>query len=169
MPQLFLLHKTRVIQKTWNGMRKLSVSSLVRMSMNTQLPFAVCLAGIRAHGWDPLVPMATGVYDGPQGGPRYFIIGGEYQGLNLLAWIGWACVVRRRQWMTWINDWAPHQGSVDGNVRPVVQQGFDLFWKDTPLQSVKRCDMLPPVLGRSCECCRKGALKALITCVGCWA
>jgi hypothetical protein len=60
-----------------------------------QLPFAVCLARIHAHGWDPLVPRATGVYDGPQGAPRYFIIGGEYQGLNLLAWIGWACVVRR--------------------------------------------------------------------------
>jgi hypothetical protein len=50
-----------------------------------QLPFDVCLARIRAHGWDPLVPMATGVYDDPQGAPRYFIVGGEYQGLNLLA------------------------------------------------------------------------------------
>jgi hypothetical protein len=71
--------------------------------------------------------------------------------------------------MAWINDWAPHQGSVDGNVRPVVQQGFDLFWKDTPLQSVKGCDMLPLVLRRSCGRCRKGALKALIPSVGCWA
>jgi hypothetical protein len=71
--------------------------------------------------------------------------------------------------MAWINDWAPHHGSVDGNVRPVVQQGFDLFWKDTPLQSVNGCDMLPHVLGRSCERGRKGALKALIPCVGCWA
>jgi hypothetical protein len=71
--------------------------------------------------------------------------------------------------MAWINDWAPHHGSVDGNVRPVVQQGFDLFWKDTPLQSVKRCDMLPLVLGRSYKRGRKGALKALIPCVGCWA
>jgi hypothetical protein len=50
-----------------------------------QLPFAICLAGIRAHGWDPLVPTATGVYDGLQGAPRYLIVGGEYQGLNLLA------------------------------------------------------------------------------------
>ena len=49
--------------------------------------------------------------------------------------------------MAWINDWAPHQGIVDGNVRPVEQQGFDLFWKDTPLQSVKGCDMLPLVPG----------------------
>jgi hypothetical protein len=50
-----------------------------------------------------------------------------------------------------------------------VQQGFDLFWKDTPLQSVKGCDMLPLVPGRSCERGRKGALKALIPYVGCWA
>jgi hypothetical protein len=50
-----------------------------------QLPFAVCLARIRAHGWDPSVPTTNGVYVGPQGVPRYFIVGGEYQGLNLLA------------------------------------------------------------------------------------
>jgi hypothetical protein len=43
-----------------------------------QLPFAVCLARIRAHGWDPLVPTETGVYDGPQKAPTYFIVGGEY-------------------------------------------------------------------------------------------
>jgi hypothetical protein len=71
--------------------------------------------------------------------------------------------------MAWINDWAPHQGSVDEKVRPVVQQGFDLFWKDTPLQSVKRCDILPLVPGRSCERCKKGALKALVPYVGCRA
>jgi hypothetical protein len=69
--------------------------------------------------------------------------------------------------MAWINDWAPHQGSVDGKDRLVVQQGFDLFWKDTPLQSVKGCDMLPLVPGRTCERCRKCALKALVPCVGC--
>jgi hypothetical protein len=45
-----------------------------------------------------------------------------------------------------------------------VQQGFDLFWKDTPLQRVKGCDMLPLVPGRSCERGRKGALKALYLC-----
>jgi hypothetical protein len=78
MPQLFLCHKNRVVQKTWNGTGKSYVSSLVRMSTDTQLPFAVCLAGICAHGWDPLVPTATGVYDGPQGAHRYFFVGGEY-------------------------------------------------------------------------------------------
>jgi hypothetical protein len=85
MPQLFLWRKNRVIQETWNGMGKSAVSSLVRMSTDTQLPFAIYLDRIRAHGWDPLVPMATGVYDGPQGTPRYFIVGCEYQGHNLLA------------------------------------------------------------------------------------
>jgi hypothetical protein len=25
-------------------------------------------------------------------------------------------------------DWAPYQGSMDGKVRPVVQQVFDLLW-----------------------------------------
>jgi hypothetical protein len=85
MPQLFLCRKNRVVQETWNGTGKSSVSSLVRMSTDTQLPFAVCLAGISAHGWDPLVPTATGVYDGPQGAPRYFIVGDEYQGHNLHA------------------------------------------------------------------------------------
>jgi hypothetical protein len=33
----------------------------------------------------PLSSHGTGVYDGPQGTPRYFIVGGEYQGHSLLA------------------------------------------------------------------------------------
>jgi hypothetical protein len=86
MPRLFLCHKNRVVQETWNGTRKSSVSSSIRMSMGTQLPYVVYLAGIRAHGWDPLVTTATG----------YFIVRGEYRGLTLLAELGWACVVRRR-------------------------------------------------------------------------
>jgi hypothetical protein len=85
MPQLFWRRKNRVVQETWNETGKSAVSSLVRMSTDTQLPFAVCLARIRAHGWDLLVPMATGVYDGPQETSRYFIVGGEYQRHNLLA------------------------------------------------------------------------------------
>jgi hypothetical protein len=40
------------------------------MSTGTQLSYAVYLAGIRAHGWEPLVPTATGVYDGLQEAPR---------------------------------------------------------------------------------------------------
>jgi hypothetical protein len=67
MPQLFLRRKNHVIQETWNGTGKSSVSSFVHMSMDNQLPYAVGLAGLHAYGWDPLVPMATGVYDGLQG------------------------------------------------------------------------------------------------------
>jgi hypothetical protein len=57
MPQLFLRRKTRVIQETWNGTGKSSVSSLVRMLTGSQLPVAVGLARLHAHGWDPSVPM----------------------------------------------------------------------------------------------------------------
>jgi hypothetical protein len=85
MSQLFRCRKNHVIQETWNGTGKSAVSSLIRMSTDTQLPFAIYLERIRAHRWDPLVPTATGVYDGLQGMPRYFIVGGEYQGHNLLA------------------------------------------------------------------------------------
>jgi hypothetical protein len=40
------------------------------------------------------MPTATSVYGGPQEVPRYFIVGGEYQGLNLLCvnWVGMHCV-----------------------------------------------------------------------------
>jgi hypothetical protein len=58
MPQLFLCRKNRVVQETWNGTGKSSVSSLVRMSTGSQLPVAVGLARLLAHGWDPLVPTA---------------------------------------------------------------------------------------------------------------
>jgi hypothetical protein len=61
-----------------------------------QLPYAIYLAEIRAHGWDPLVPTATGVLDGLQEAPGYLIMRGEYRGLTLLAELGWACIVRRR-------------------------------------------------------------------------
>jgi hypothetical protein len=44
----------------------------------------------------PLSSHGTGVYDGPQEVPRYFIVGGEYQGLNLLSmnWVGMRCAVK---------------------------------------------------------------------------
>jgi hypothetical protein len=67
MLQLFLHRKNRVVQETWNGTGKLSVSSSVHMSTDNQPPYAVGLAGLHAHGWDPLVSTVTGVYDGPQG------------------------------------------------------------------------------------------------------
>jgi hypothetical protein len=56
MPQLFLRRKNRVVQETWNGTGKSSVSSLVHMSTGSQLPVAVGLARLHAHGWDPSVP-----------------------------------------------------------------------------------------------------------------
>jgi hypothetical protein len=55
MPQLFLCRKNRVVQETRNGMGKSAVSSLVRMSTGSQLPVAVDLAGLLAHGWDTSV------------------------------------------------------------------------------------------------------------------
>jgi hypothetical protein len=67
MPQLFLRHKNRVVQETWNGTEKSSVSSSVRMSTDSQPPYAIGLARLHAHGWDPLVPRVAGVYDGLQG------------------------------------------------------------------------------------------------------
>jgi hypothetical protein len=76
-------------------------SSLICMSTGTQLPYAVCLERIRAHGWDPLVPTATGVYDGLQEAPRYFIVRGKYQGLNLLVqnWVGMRCAKKGSDWL----------------------------------------------------------------------
>jgi hypothetical protein len=80
-------------------------------------------------------------------------------------WVGMCCAEKYGEWLGSLT--RPHTKEVwTGKIRSVVQLGFDLFWKDTPLQSVKRCDMLPLVPGRSCERCRKGALKALISCVG---
>jgi hypothetical protein len=67
MPQLFLCSKNHVVQETWNGTGKSSVSSSVRMSTDSQPPYAIGLAGLHAHGWDPLVPTVTSVYDGLQG------------------------------------------------------------------------------------------------------
>jgi hypothetical protein len=67
MPQLFLRRKNRVVQETWNETGKSSVSSSIRMSTNSQPPYDVGLARLHAHGWDPLVPTAAGVYDGLQG------------------------------------------------------------------------------------------------------
>ena len=52
-------------------------------------PYAVDLAGLHAHGWDPLMPTDSGVYDGLHGEPRYLSEGIE-SGVNLLCmnWVG---------------------------------------------------------------------------------
>jgi hypothetical protein len=52
MPQLVRRRKNCEIQETWNGTGKSAVSSLVRMSTDSQLPVAVGLAGLLAYGWD---------------------------------------------------------------------------------------------------------------------
>jgi hypothetical protein len=71
-------------------------SSSFRMSMNSQLPYAVGLARLHAHGWDPLVPMATGVYEGLQRGCLVTSSGGVNIKGTLLARIGWACGVAEK-------------------------------------------------------------------------
>jgi hypothetical protein len=58
------------------------------MSTDTQLPFTVCLARIRAYGWDPLSPTATGVYDGPQGMPSTLSLGVNIRGTISLRELG---------------------------------------------------------------------------------
>jgi hypothetical protein len=100
-------------------------------------------------------------------------LGTSSEGVNiwgtLLAWIGWACIVWRRT-VNGLDQWlGPTPRKCGRASYSDVQQGFDLFWNDAPLQSVKGCDMLPLVLGRSYKRCRKGALKALVPCVGCRA
>jgi hypothetical protein len=55
MPQLFLCRQNRVVQETWNRTEKSAVSSLVRISTGSQLPVAVDLARLLAHGWDTSV------------------------------------------------------------------------------------------------------------------
>jgi hypothetical protein len=85
MPQLFLCRKNCVIQETWNGTGKSSVSSLVRMSTGSHLLVAVGLARLLAHGWDPLVPTALVSMMVRKGRLGTSSLGGEYQGHNLLA------------------------------------------------------------------------------------
>jgi hypothetical protein len=104
-----------------------------------------------------------------KGLPRYFIGRDEYHGYSAcMNWVGMHCEKKDDEWLGSIT--GPHTKEVwMGKVRPVVQQGFDLFWKDIPLQSVKRYDILPLVPGRSYERCREGSLKALVPCVGCRA
>jgi hypothetical protein len=42
---------------------------------------------------------------------------------------GWVCRVTEEDndWLG-LHDWAPYKRSMDGKVRPVVQQGIDLLW-----------------------------------------
>ena len=48
--------------------REMSFVIFSRSHVNGQsVPYAVDLAGLHAHGWDPLMPTVPGVYDGLQG------------------------------------------------------------------------------------------------------
>jgi hypothetical protein len=49
MPQLFLRRKNRVVQETWNGTGKSYVSSFIRMSTGTQLPYTVYILREYVH------------------------------------------------------------------------------------------------------------------------
>jgi hypothetical protein len=66
--------------------------------------------------------------------------------------VGMCCAEKDGEWLRSMT--GPHTNEVwTGKIRPVVQQGFDIFWKDTPLSSVQRCDLLPLV--------REGAANAV--------
>jgi hypothetical protein len=67
---------------------------------------------------------------------------------------GWVCKVAEED-SDWLgsHDLAPYQGSMDGKVRPVVQQGFDLLWVQVTTSAL-------PVPGRSYERGRKGAHRS---------
>jgi hypothetical protein len=68
---------------------------------------------------------------------------------------------RKEHWLARINGWATYQGSMDGKVRPVVQQTIDLLWVQvtTSAECTKSIKILP-VLGRSYEHGRKGSYRS---------
>ena len=76
MPSGFLRRKSRVNHRALNGPGKLSVI-FSRSHVNGQpVTYAVGLARLHAHGWDPFIPTDAGVYDGLQEAPRYACLAG---------------------------------------------------------------------------------------------
>jgi hypothetical protein len=75
---------------------------------------------------------------------------------------GWVCRVVEED-SDWLgsHDWAPYKRSMDGKVRPVVQQGIDLLWLQvtTSAECIKSIKILH-VPGRSCKRGRKGAHRS---------
>jgi hypothetical protein len=61
MPQLFCAVKTVSSKRLGMGWESHLYLLPFACQRAFQLPYAVYLAGIRAYGWDPLVPTATGV------------------------------------------------------------------------------------------------------------
>ena len=125
--------------------------------------YAVGPARLHAHGWDPLVPTDAGVYDGLQEALRYvYPMGENIRSSTCYAVMGGHMVCGEARRMVW-------------NLRPgfiprtcgasilleSVGWGTLMGKNNAPLQSVKRCSMLPLVPGRSCERCRKGTHKVL--------
>ena len=67
MPSEFLRLKDVLTMRLGMG-REMSSMIFFRSHVNGQpVPYAVDLAGLHAHGWDPLIPTVPGVYDGLQG------------------------------------------------------------------------------------------------------
>ena len=68
----------------------------------------------------------SSVYDGlcTPGWGKAVLSGDVYLSIWVYKWVGMKGRGEGRL-LSWIISWALHQGSVDGKVRPVVQQGFD--------------------------------------------
>jgi hypothetical protein len=169
MPQLFLHHKNHVVQETWNGMKVICI--FFRSHVNGHSATIRCISSGNTCTWvGPLSAHGHWCLGWSVRSPWVLHREGWISGFDPLGrvGVGMHCAEKEGEWLGSMT--GPHTKEVwTGKIRPVVQQGFDLFWKDTPLQSVQRCDMLPLVRGRSCERYRKGALKALILYVGCLA
>ena len=57
---------------------------LSRLRVNGQpVAYAVGLARLHAHGWDPLILTDAGVYDGLQGASWYVYLKGRVSGVSL--------------------------------------------------------------------------------------
>jgi hypothetical protein len=74
----------------------------------------------------------------------------------------WVCRVVEED-SDWLgsHDWAPYKKSMDGKVRPIVQQSIDLLWVQviTSAECTKSIKILP-VPGRSYERGKKGAHRS---------
>ena len=67
----FLRRKSRVNHRTLYGTCLLFVTFSQPHVNGQPVAYVVGLAGLHAHGWEPLRPTDAGVYDGMQEAPRY--------------------------------------------------------------------------------------------------
>jgi hypothetical protein len=169
MPQLFRHRKNRVIQETWNGTGKSAVSFLVRMSTGSQLPIVVDLAGLLAHGWDTSVLTALLSMMVCKRRLGTSSLGVNIRGITCYTWIGWACVVRRRQWLAWINDWAPTPWKCGRECTPSC---VARLWSLLEGHTSAECKMMwhvTPCSGKELRMRQERCSQGTTTCVGCWA